>query len=261
MASPVVRDSTLRTHYESVARVISAMRNQIDRPMTLEQMARIGFASPSHFNRTFRQITGVPPLQFLYALRLEAAKRLLTETQKKVIDICYEVGYNSVGSFTRRFADVLGVSPTHLRKLASNRGRASRKLKRNRYGSVRPQEGVRLSGRIIAPESFHGLVAVGLFATPIPQSNPITCALVRGGGVYSLEGVPEGQFYLFAVGLERPTNGAVCFDYAAAMRAGGQAIRVRDNSVHGDTALLLRPPSPFDPPVLLVVPQQKLTVM
>src|SRR5579884_4567985 len=121
MASPVVRDSTLRTHYESVARVISAMRNQIDRPMTLEQMARIGFASPSHFNRTFRQITGVPPLQFLYALRLEAAKRMLFQTQKKVIDICYEVGYSSVGTFTRRFADVLGVSPVRFRKLTGER--------------------------------------------------------------------------------------------------------------------------------------------
>ena len=109
MASPVVRDSTLRSHCESVERVITAMRNQIDRPMTLQQMARIGFASPYHFNRTFRQITGVPPLQFLYALRLDAARGLLTETQKKVIDICYEVGYNSVGSFTRRFADVLGI--------------------------------------------------------------------------------------------------------------------------------------------------------
>jgi AraC-like DNA-binding protein len=108
MGYPVMRDSTLRSHYESVERVISAMRGQLDQPMTLRELARIGFASPYHFNRTFRQITGIPPLQFLYALRLDAAKRMLTETEKKVIDICYEVGYSSVGTFTHRFADVLG---------------------------------------------------------------------------------------------------------------------------------------------------------
>jgi AraC family transcriptional regulator len=258
MASPVVRDSTLRSHCESVERVITAMRNQIDRPMTLQQMARIGFASPYHFNRTFRQITGVPPLQFLYALRLDAARRLLTETQKKVIDICYEVGYNSVGSFTRRFADVLGVSPTHLRKLARDHGGASGARAKS-HSLRRERPGTRVSGSLSVPESFCGRVAVGLFNTPIPQSKPVSCTVVKGGGLYSLERVPDGEFYLFAVSLTG--NGSTCFDHATALRAGGQPIHVSCNRIQGDTALSLRPPSPFDPPVLLVVPQQKFEVM
>ena len=259
MASPVVRDSTLRSHCESVERVIATMRSQIDRPMTLEELARIGFASRYHFNRTFRQITGVPPLQFLYALRLDAARRLLTQTQKKVIDICYEVGYNSVGSFTRRFADVLGVSPTHLRKLARNRGGSSGA--RFRRKARRERAGTRLSGCITVPEDFRGQVAVGLFTTPIPQNKPVSCAVRNGGGPYSLEGVPEGEFYLFAIGLAHPGNGPDCFDYATALRAGGNPIRVFRDAVHGDTSLALRPPSPFDPPVLLVVPREKMEVM
>src|ERR1051326_5377868 len=163
MGSPIMRDSTLRSHYESVERVIEAMRNQIDQPLTLQQMARIGTASPYHFNRTFRQVTGVPPFQFLYALRLDAAKRLLTETQKKVIDICYEVGYNSVGTFTRRFADVLGVSPTRLRNLARGRGKsASARAKTSLR--AREKSGVLLSGYVAVPADFHGSVAIGLFA-------------------------------------------------------------------------------------------------
>ncbi|HZD94681.1 MAG TPA: AraC family transcriptional regulator [Candidatus Sulfotelmatobacter sp.] len=261
MASPVVRDSTLRSHCESVERVITAMHNQIDRPMTLQEMARIGFASPYHFNRTFRQITGVPPLQFLYALRLDAAKRLLTETQKKVIDICYEVGYNSVGTFTRRFADVLGVSPTHLRKLAQDRRTSSVRRRADQSHGRRERSGARLEGRILAPENFRGLVAVGLFNTPIPHSKPVSCAILKSGGTYLLETVPEGEFYLFAVGLMSPANGSACFDHANALRAGGQPIRISRNSVLGDTTLALRPPSPFDPPVLLVIPQEKLPLM
>ena len=256
-----MRDSTLRSHHESVERVIEAMRNQIDQPLTLQQMARIGTASPYHFNRTFRQVTGVPPFQFLYALRLDAAKRLLTETQKKVIDICYEVGYNSVGTFTRRFADVLGVSPTRLRKLARADERSASPRSPGSKARAREKAGTILSGYVAAPRDFNGLIAIGLFATPIPQGKPVSCVLMPGAGEYSLQGVSDGEYYLFAVGLARPVSGSVCFDYATALRGGGQPIRISRSAVAGDTALYLRPPSAVDPPVLLVVPRVQAELM
>lgn len=260
MGYPVVRDSTLRTHYESVERVIAAMRSQLDQPMTLQQMARIGYASPYHFNRTFRQITGVPPSQFLYALRLDAAKRMLTETQKKVIDICYEVGYRSVGTFTRRFADVLGVSPVRFRKLTDSRAipLPYPQMDGQMDGSTSRHTlpGPAVTGYIAAPSHFRGVVAVGLFTTRIPQGKPVSCSLIKDGGVYHLEGAPEGDFYLFAVGLKDPADASVYFNYGAAMRAGGQHVRITRNSIQGLTSLQLRPPSPFDPPLLLMLPAQ-----
>jgi AraC-like DNA-binding protein len=249
MGSSVMRDSTVRSHYESVERVITAMRGQLDQPMTLRELAKIGFSSPYHFNRTFRQVTGVPPLQFLYALRLEAAKRMLFETQKKVIDICYEVGYSSVGTFTRRFADVLGVSPIGFRKLSSGRSKFTAK----KSAGEELEAGVRLAGEVAAPYNFHGMIAVGLFTTRIPQGKPARCALVRNG-MFKMEGVPEGEFYLFAVGLRRTRLASIYFDYENALRAGGQCIRISHHSVQGSTSLHLRPPTPFDPPLLLVLP-------
>jgi len=258
MGITVVRDSTLRSHYESVERVITMMRSQIDQPMTLQQMARISSASPYHFNRTFRQVTGVPPLQFLYALRLDAAKRLLTQTHKKVIDICYEVGYNSVGTFTRRFANVLGVSPTRLRKLALSPPPDTSSAQADGLRRPRRRQGISIAGYISAPSCFSGLVAVGLFTTSIPQGKPVSCTVVKDRGEFCLEKVPPGDYYLFAVGLTLPSDGSVCFDHANALRAGGQPIRIADNMVQGCTSLQLRPPSPFDPPVLLVVPQKQL---
>jgi AraC-like DNA-binding protein len=256
MGYPVMRDSTLRSHYESVERVITAMRSQLDQPMTLQQMARIGYASPYHFNRTFSQITGVPPLQFLYALRLDAAKRMLTETQKKVIDICYEVGYSSVGSFTRRFADVLGVSPVRFRKLTDSRARQLPYQQMDGSTGSHATAGASVTGTIAAPRDFHGVIAVGLFTTRIPQGKPVSCSLIKDGGVYHLEGAPEGEFYLFAVGLKDPADASVYFDYGTAMRAGGQHVRITRSSIQGLTSLQLRPPSPFDPPLLLVLPAQ-----
>jgi AraC family transcriptional regulator len=257
MGYPVMRDSTLRSHYESVERVITAMRGQLDQRMTLRELAKIGFASPYHFNRTFRQITGVPPLQFLYALRLDAAKRMLTETQKKVIDICYEVGYSSVGTFTRRFADVLGISPVRFRKLTGHRTRATHTSADGVIGTP-SQHGASLTGYITAPSNFQGVVAVGLFTTRIPQGKPVGCTAIQAKGIYEIENVPEGEFYLFAVGLKKPSDASVYFDYETALRAGGQKIRISRNSVHGSTSLGLRPPTPFDPPLLLVLSAQNV---
>lgn len=255
MSSPIVRNSTVRSHYESVERVISAMRNHIDQPLSLGSMARIALASRYHFNRTFRQVTGVPPSQFLYALRLEKARRLLLLTQRKVIDICYDVGYNSVGTFTRRFTDLLGVSPTTFRDIARSPikrlphdGDSSPSAKGNSHS------GCAVSGFVKVPPRFNGLVFVGLFETPIPQGKPLACAAPSTDGSYLIEDAPEGEFYLFALGLKHPIHAPGCFDYETALRGGGHALRVSRDSVEGSTYVRLRPPSPFDPPILLVLP-------
>jgi len=253
MGSPVVRASTVRSHHESVDRVITAMRSRIDEPLSLQSMARIGFASRFHFNRTFRQITGIPPSQFLYALRLDAARRLLTETQRKIIDICYDVGYNSVGTFTRRFTDALGVSPSTFRELTQSPGENPIVLRPKPPASARraAKTGHRVAGRIQVPSNFHGLVLIGLFETPIPQARPVACAIAGEDGTYRIEDAPEGDFYLFALGLEHPIQSPECFQYEEALRAGGHALQVEKNGVRGITYLHLRPPASYDPPVLM----------
>jgi AraC family transcriptional regulator len=255
MSSPIVRNSTVRSHYESVERVIAAMRNQIDQPLSLGSMARIALASRYHFNRTFRQVTGVPPSQFLYALRLEKAKRLLLHTQRKVIDICYDVGYNSVGTFTRRFTNLLGVSPTTFRDLARSPVKRVPHY-RSQAASNRENEnsGCRVSGYVKVPPRFHGLIFVGLFETPIPQGKPLACAAPSTDGSFCIEDTPQGEFYLFALGLKQPTDTRGCFDYESALRGGGQPLQISRDSVEGSTYVRLRPPSPFDPPILVLLP-------
>src|SRR5260370_25122277 len=111
-------NATSVQHHRAVERVISAMRRRLDENLSLKEMADIAYMSPFHFNRIFRQLTGVPPCQFLSALRLESARRLLRTTELKVTEICFEVGYTSLGTFIRRFSDLLGASPRSLRRLA-----------------------------------------------------------------------------------------------------------------------------------------------
>lgn len=100
---------------------------------------------------------------------------------------------------------------------------------------------------------FHGMILIGLFETAIPQARPVACTILGRAGSYQIENAPEGEFYVFALGLEQPIEAPVCFQYESAMRGGGNLIRITRNEVRGDADLRLRPPSSFDPPVLMAL--------
>jgi AraC family transcriptional regulator len=251
MDQAVVRASTTRLHYESVKRAIAAMRGQMGQPMSLRSLAKIGFASPYHFTRTFRSVTGLPPLHFLSALRLDAARDLLLHTRSKVIDICYDVGYSSVGTFTRRFTGSFGVSPRRFRALAQSPRHAIRDRQSLRAPYARLADGPGFSGRVIVPDGFKGIVCLGLFAAPIPQSKPLACTIAAPNCDYHMQDVPQGKSFLFALGMQLPIQARDCFCHDSVLRAGGQAIRVSENNVSGDTNLILRAPLATDPPILL----------
>ncbi|MGN6756561.1 MAG: helix-turn-helix domain-containing protein, partial [Thermomicrobiales bacterium] len=102
-----------------IERVVAVMRAQPGEPLRLSDLAEIAALSPFHFARTFRQVTSIPPGEFLAALRLAQAKRLLLTTDLRVTDICCEVGANSLGTFTSRFTQQVGLPPARLRQLAA----------------------------------------------------------------------------------------------------------------------------------------------
>src|SRR2546429_4582661 len=94
------------------------MHERLDDPPSLQDMAGMACLSPHHFTHVFHRITGICPREFLAALRLESAKRLLLTTTRSVTEVCFDVGYSSLGSFTKRFTRLVGISPSHLRELA-----------------------------------------------------------------------------------------------------------------------------------------------
>jgi AraC family transcriptional regulator len=103
----------------------------------------------------------------------------------------------------------------------------------------------------MAPGAFKGIVCVGLFATPIPESNPLACTIAAPNGDYQMQDAPEGKSFLFALGMELPIQARDCFCHDSVLRAGGQAIRISEDGASGDTDLKLRAPLPTDPPILL----------
>jgi len=95
-------------------------RDAIDRtyaqPLDIAALARIAHASQAHFIRTFRATFGETPHRYLQRRRVERAMFLLRETDLSVTDICLDVGFSSLGTFSRTFRDIVGRSPAAYRE-------------------------------------------------------------------------------------------------------------------------------------------------
>ncbi|MBZ5623149.1 MAG: AraC family transcriptional regulator [Acidobacteriia bacterium] len=93
----------------------------LDQPLRLADAAREAYLSPYHYHRLFARTFGETPHNFLTRLRMDRARRLLARDQLAVTDVCFAVGYESLGSFSSRFRSLVGYSPSEyqrsLRKL------------------------------------------------------------------------------------------------------------------------------------------------
>ncbi|MBX3118371.1 MAG: helix-turn-helix transcriptional regulator [Fimbriimonadaceae bacterium] len=88
-------------------------------PMTLAKAAEQAFFSPYHYQRLFTRAFGESPQEFLTRLRLEHAQTLLRGRDLTVSEVCLEVGYSSLGSFSTLFARKMGCPPTEFRRVFS----------------------------------------------------------------------------------------------------------------------------------------------
>jgi AraC-like DNA-binding protein len=85
------------------------------RPLDVPAMARAALMSPAHFSRQFRAAYGETPYSCLMTRRIERAKALLRRGDLSVTDVCLAVGCTSLGSFSARFTELVGESPSAYR--------------------------------------------------------------------------------------------------------------------------------------------------
>ena len=91
------------------------MDREYARPLDVPAMARAALMSPSHFARRFRTAFGETPYSYLMTRRIERAKALLRLGTLSVTEVCVEVGCTSLGSFSSRFTELVGETPSAYR--------------------------------------------------------------------------------------------------------------------------------------------------
>lgn len=110
-ARPAVRQEIHRR----VLRGKAWLDERFDQPFDLATAARAAAMAPHHFHRSFRALLGTPPAAHVAMLRLHRARELLEEDALSVTDICAAVGYDSLPTFSRRFAATFGLVPSRYR--------------------------------------------------------------------------------------------------------------------------------------------------
>lgn len=103
-------------------RARDAMDRAYAQPIDVPALARVAHVSQAHFSRQFRGTFGETPHRYLQRRRVERAMELLRETTRPVTEICFDVGFNSLGTFSRTFREIVGVPPSSYRtRLAADR--------------------------------------------------------------------------------------------------------------------------------------------
>ena len=102
-------------------RARDAMDRTYAQPLDVPSLAEIACVSEAHFIRSFRATFGETPHRYLQRRRVERAMFLLRESDRSVTDISFDVGFTSLGTFSRTFHEIVGQSPRGYREAAESR--------------------------------------------------------------------------------------------------------------------------------------------
>jgi len=229
----------------AVGRAIEAMHENLAEPLTVDDMARTANFSRFHFSRVFQRVTGISPGRFMTAIRLAKAKQLLASTSMSVTEISHRVGYSSLGTFSSRFSSSVGVSPSAYRQLD---GVAPHIAPAD--GPTGPGQASATVEGLVSDSLQTGYVFVGIFPDAVPEGRPVSCAVRRGPGPYTLENVTPGKWFVLAHHAPAPQRD-VGEARAASVGAHGPIMVRPDTVIRAD--LRLHPMGTFDPPPVLAL--------
>ena len=104
------------TDLARLRRVRDRIDREYDKPLDVEALARGAHMSAGHFSREFRRAYGESPYSYLMTRRIERAMALLRRGDLSVTEVCFEVGCASLGTFSTRFTELVGVPPSVYRQ-------------------------------------------------------------------------------------------------------------------------------------------------
>ena len=226
------------------------LRTRFRDRVTIEDLSAYLAYSPSHLTRVFTAAVGTSPMDYLAAWRLHEAKHLLVTHRLGVAETCHEVGYTSVGTFSRRFLRDVGTPPGALRRIAdriAERTLPTVSLLVPAAGRirVRPQVPEEMR-RALGPAPYQW---VGTFPRPVPSGLPVTGTLRRHIDEVELPVVPGAPWILATI----LPDGADVHEQLAPTRPLVARLRVPAEPVPGPVTLPVRAALPWDPAVLVAL--------
>jgi AraC family transcriptional regulator len=264
LKDPVPCPNTNDVRASAVFRAIELMTTDLNAKITLAVLARAGHFSPFHFHRVFRDVTGVTPARFLAALRMAEAKRLLLHSRISVVDVSVQVGYDSPGTFSTQFTQLVGVAPGRFRHLVQRfAGESMQALlsvvppRRDDEDAMARRCGTRIT--LEGSASVEAIVVGGLFAEGSVRGAADAWIVASGQVPFCAATVPDaGEYRACAVVVDpRSQLSDILVDQAPESYLSG-VVHVRaaatGASAQEPMNVVLHPPKLTDPPLLAVTP-------
>jgi AraC-like DNA-binding protein len=255
LSSAAHRADTVEAYRTAVERAIRHMKENLAEPLDLDRIAEIAAISKFHLVRVFDEITGTTPRHFLACLRMQRAKELLLSSESSITDVCLEVGYTSLGSFSQTFTELVGLSPQEFRATpkkmdAMKFAKAIWEFLAARY----KVKGPKLEGEIEGPARPRGFTFVGTFTKGVPQGVPYSGTVLLTHGTFRIKRPVIPEFYLMAVLV--PFTADLTSIVATIPVGLVASLRVRNEDIDAGVKprLRLRPIRPTDPPIVLALP-------
>lgn len=120
-----MRSHTKDSYQERILKVLVHIQENLERDLSLAELAEVACFSPYHFHRVFRGMVGEPVAEYVRRLRLDQAAINLRHSKRSVTDLAFKWGYDSPESFTRAFRQHFGVSPSQYRNWMKSDGLGS----------------------------------------------------------------------------------------------------------------------------------------
>jgi AraC family transcriptional regulator len=187
-------DHTADDWTRAVLRSIGTMRKPRRRTLVTHPRP-VGLLSPFHFYLVFHKVTDSTPARFLAAWRMAEATRLLAYSRASVTDICMQIGYSSLGTFTSQFTRLVGVSPGRFRRaVATFAGRSFNEVLAG-LGPQMPRAGTGPGDRFGGRRTGRRCPGRGrALSSGIPQQPPLACAVVQVPGFAVFGDPPDGVY-------------------------------------------------------------------
>lgn len=111
----IERQKELGRYLQELAPVVRYLETHFDEQVSMAEMANLAGLSATHFNRRFRQLLRMTPMQYLRSIRVQAAQRLLITTSRTLPQVARSVGYHDQSHLTKRFRETTGMTPAAYR--------------------------------------------------------------------------------------------------------------------------------------------------
>jgi AraC family transcriptional regulator len=255
LPTPAHRADTIEAYTMAVERAVCHMKAHSGEPLDLDQLARIAGMSRFHLVRVFDELTGTTPHHFLACLRMQRAKDLLLAPGASITEVCMDVGYSSLGTFSTTFSTLVGISPQEFRAMTKRLTVKQFALAVRRFLTAgRKVRGPRLEGVVEGPSKPRGFVFVGTFAHGVPQGAPLSGTVMLKPGTFCIERPMIPEFHLLAVLIPFTAKWSAFAANLPVELVAGLRVQNQDPAKPLQLRLRLRPVRLTDPPIVLALP-------